>query len=292
MNLELLAPYGSRATDAFEWASRRGILPSWMGTAELAELVARVQDRAVFSARTTHAVYLQTLKDAIDRLVEGDYKGDEATLRLELKQKLAEIGYDPERGFPGDEALGVPPARPGSLQDLSSDRRINLILRTQMELAGGRGQKLRGLSGGALKAFPAWELVRSIPVRVPRAWAERWQAVGGPLRKDADGRTRLMALKTDEIWARLGDRAEFADALNTDHPPFAFNSGMRWRAVPASLWREITGQAAPDQSQAVAEVAPTLGETRVSTAKLSPEIRARLAAKLKAIEEGEALVAR
>ena len=42
----------------------------------------------------------------------------------------------------------------------------------------------------------------------------------------------MIARKGATIWEELGSAAIFDDALDTDHPPFAFNSGMGWRSVP------------------------------------------------------------
>jgi hypothetical protein len=218
---------------ALERAVDREILPTALRSAELREeFAAAVRGRAVFSARTTNAVYLQELRTAIERLLEGGFGNDKAMIRLELKSLLQRLGYTPELGFPGDQALGIPPAEPGELTDLSSDKRINLILDTQFSLMEGWAQQQRGEERA--DAFPAWELVRMEPRRVPRGstnysvgWVARWRTVGGPLRPGM----RLMAPKGHPIWTALGDSAQFRDALDVTHPPFAFNSGMGWREV-------------------------------------------------------------
>ena len=120
MNLAIPDPYGLSASDALSLASERGLWPTAMGTAEIREVAASLRDRAVFSARTTNAVYLQALKDRIERYLAAGYKGDLASLRVELKDELRRLGYSPLTGFPGDEELGIEPAEPGSLQDLGS----------------------------------------------------------------------------------------------------------------------------------------------------------------------------
>ena len=286
MKLLLTAPYGSTLTAAFKFAADRGILPTWMGTAELADLEASIKDRAVFSARTTHAVYLQSLSDRIKRYIENGYNGDQAKLRLELKQIIAELGYDPEKGFPGDEQLGIPPARAGSLQDLSSDRRINLILDTQLALMAGKGQEQRGLSPEALDLFPAWELVRIKSVSVPRDWFARWKQAGGRLLEDADGRKRLVAHKLDEVWSVLGDSALFKDAIGVSHPPFAFSSGMGWQAVSADEWDTLlaTNNLSPVKTQALPANVIKLPPAQISADGLSKATIERLKAKLDNIE--------
>lgn len=288
MPLFLPEPYGNSALDAFRFAQARGVLPTWMGTAELVEMSQKILERAVFSARTTNAVYLQGLHSRIQRIIADGYEGDEAQLRLELKLLLAQLGYDPINGFPGDEKLGIPPARPGSLQDLSSDRRIKLILRTQIELNGGKGQQMRGLDAEALDLFPAWELVRVHDAEVPRDWFKRFKQAGGRVLKDKDGKMRLVAHKLDEVWSVLGDRSIFKDALGVSHPPFAFASGMAWQAIDADEWAELmelNGLKAskPGESKLPANVLQ-MPPAQISTDGLSKASVERMMAKLKNVE--------
>lgn len=241
--MQIALPYGSTLTEAFKLAKERGILPTWMGTADLRELETALKERAVFSARTTHADYLQALRKAINQLIDGGYGGTQAELRAALKQMLAQLGYDPVTGFPGDEELGIPPAEPGSLRDLSSDRRINLILDTQTQLLAGKGQQQRGLEPAALDLFPCYELVRGGMVRVPREWLKRWSVAADNIdwqgvSREAYGNLRMVALKTSGIWAAIGSTALFDDALDVDHPPFAFNSMMVW-AEREDAWGDM-----------------------------------------------------
>lgn len=287
MTLLFPEPYGNTTSDAFELARDRGILPTWMGTGELRDLEEGIKERAVFSARTTNAVYLQSLHDRLQRLIADGYEGDQAQIRLELKQILAELGYDPETGFPGDDELGIPPARAGSLQDLSSDRRINLILETQQQLMAGKGQQQRGLEPAALDLFPAYELIRVRRVKNPRDWHKRWVIAGGKILTDKNGKQRLVALKTSEIWSVLGDPAIFPDALGVSYPPFAFGSGRGWEEKDRDEWDELNQgevtklQEAPVQAQ---EAAKKLPPAVVSTSGLSGGILARLKAKMENAE--------
>lgn len=227
-------PYGLEASDALTLAGDRQLWPTAMSSREIQEVPAILRERAVFSARTTNARYLAELKSRVERFLQGGYKGDAATLRVELRRELTRLGYSPERGFPGDQELGIPPAEPGSLRDLSSERRINLILETQLRLMTGKAQKAAGLDELALERYPAWELVRTEGRRIPRDWPKRWVEGGGRL---FDG--RMIALKKAEIWDVIGDPAMFADALGVDHPPFAFASGMGWQQIDEEECRAL-----------------------------------------------------
>ena len=274
---------------ALERAASRGLLPSALGSAALrARFLPELRDRSVFSARTTQAEYLQGIRDAIDLALAGGRGNDLPQLRLELKQLIARLGYTPEGGFPGDAEMGIPPAEPGSLQDLSSDRRINFILDTQIRLARGASQKARGLEPDRLAQFPAYELVRVLTRDVPRGsegsnslgWAERWVRAEGPLITSG----RLIAGKTDPVWARLGDADRFDDALGgVDHPPFAYNSGMGWREVAADEARAAGLDLSPSPSLPVSD-SPNLPlpDPMASVRRLDPDLRAELLRQVKA----------
>jgi hypothetical protein len=239
MNLSTTAPFD----DALALAMDRGVLPTSLGSADARGLFRdAARERAVFSARTTNATYLQGLRERLARMMEGGYEADRGQLRLELKSLLRDLAYDPAKGFPGDEDLDIPEALPGSLRDLSSDLRLNLILDTQERLMRGKAQRERGL--GRADLFPAWELVRVGSRRTPRgeagtkSWGVRWIEANGPapILDRETGRARLIALKTDGVWDRLGNAGFFDDALDVDHPPFAFNSGMGWRELSRREW--------------------------------------------------------
>lgn len=240
--------------DAFQAAQRRGILPTDLSSAELRDLAAGVRARSVFTARGTNAVFAGKLKSVIEELASG--KIGEADARLALRETLKALNYTPEGGFP-DAPGQVPSAVRGSLQDLTSFRRLNLIVRTQIDLMRGAGQQMRGTAPDRLAAFPCWELVRIMPVRVPRDWEKRWQEVGGSFvingkfyapfeetpwemddpRTRASLKIRMIAPKGDLIWGELG--SAFDDSLDVDYPPFAFNSGMGWKEIAAAEARQL-----------------------------------------------------
>jgi hypothetical protein len=186
-----------------EAAQRRAvqtILPTSLGSAELERISADILERSLFSARTMNAEYLQKVSDVLDRYLRGEL--DLATARLELKQKLAEIGYAPA---PGDEE---------TLRDLSSDERINLVIRTNAEMARGYGTWLQGQQAPILDRWPAQELYRAFNRKVPRNWIKRWSDAGGEFYGG-----RMIALKNTDLWIRIS-------RFGTPYPPFDFNSGM------------------------------------------------------------------
>lgn len=208
--------------DAQLASSAREVMTTSLGTAELRELGAGVLARSVFTARGTNAIFASKLKEVIDQLAAGDI--GEGQARTALYECLDALGYDVEKGgFAGEE---VPPALKGTLQDLRSFRRMDLIVRTQIDLMTGAGLQFRGHQPERLAQFPAWELVRLEDKAVPRDWPSRWTIAGGNSQA-----SRMIALKGDPVWGELGSYGNFQDALGTDHPPFCFNSGMGWKEI-------------------------------------------------------------
>lgn len=200
----------------------KGIVTGDLGSSEFGDLPAGLRERAFFSARTTNAHYLQEVKDRLEKILQPQTVvriGDDgigrnvtegmnlATARAELKQILSGLSYNP-----GEKA--------GTIQDLSSDARLNLLLRTQTEMAQGYGQYLQGQNADVLDAFPAQELFRAEERKEPREWPTRWMQAGGQI---FDG-GRMIALKNDPIWSAISE-------FDTPFPPFDFNSGMWVRDV-------------------------------------------------------------
>ncbi len=211
-------------------AQAREVMPTSMGSAEIRNLDPELRKRSVFSARTTNAAYLQKIRDVTVGILRGDFGLGQA--RATLRQTLRAMGYTPEGGFADDDARNVPPAIEGTIQDLSSFARLDLIVRTQEALMRGAALQLRGMEPDRLNAFPVWEFVRQELREETRNWPERWERAGGPeLIADASSEYggRFFARKDDlAFWKRLGSSDLFEDALDTAHPPFAFRSGMGW----------------------------------------------------------------
>jgi hypothetical protein len=127
--------------EAIKFLEGKNIFPTTASTSELQALAPQIRERAFFSARTTNADYLQKVSNLITRItspevirdpatgeqrpVQPGEHMDPATARLEMKRALASLGYQPD------------PQKRGGLQDLSSDMRINLVIKTDTELTQG-----------------------------------------------------------------------------------------------------------------------------------------------------------
>ena len=215
-------------------------LPTHLSSAELRRAWdADLRARSIFSARTTKAGVLNEYRTQLAEMMNGET--NIATARAKIQDLLDGLGYDAERGgFPEDTA--IPPAERGTLRDLSSNERVDLVLRTNMAQVANFADTERAMGDDALYWHPAWELVRVASRLVPRGlkrtkggalvedagkdWPSRWEQLGGQF---YDG--HMIARKDDPIWEQIGSSANFPDALDASYPPYAFNSGFGRREV-------------------------------------------------------------
>jgi hypothetical protein len=191
---------------------KRKVLPTSLGTDDLRRIGGEVKRWSVFSAKIENAQGLQRINDVVaDIIGGGDGPGASVTEgKARLKEAFRALGIEV-----GDKG------KVGTIEDPQSDARLQLIVRTQEEIARGYGKFIAGQDRDVLDVWPCWELVRVSPAGVPRDWEARWRIAGGSF---YDG--RMIALKNSDVWARLGDSITFKDALGNPYPPFAFNSGM------------------------------------------------------------------
>jgi hypothetical protein len=253
--------------DAVGQLSAKTPIGSILRTAEWQQMPLALRQRAQFSAGVESVRVLQriqdSLKDAIsnarnetsvnpDRAV-GTFKMDRQKFITEIRELAIKEGL-----IPADDALE------GTLQDITSEARLDLIFRTQMQQARGFAYWKRGQKKNILDAFPAQELIRVEPRKEPRDWQVRWVEAGGEFHD-----SRMVALKTDPIWTRIS-------RFGTPWPPFDFNSGMGLREIDrdeAVRLGVMTEESGPDGP----EVAPVdedfNSDLEASVKDLNPEFK-------------------
>lgn len=195
----------------------KDLLPTSLGSAEIRERYAReILQRSVFSARMASAHYLAKIREVCTAMSAGSINAADA--RAQLLSILEQMGHSPQ-----DD---------GGLKNPASIRRLNLILDTQRQMAVSVARLSEETEATAFMD-PAWELVRMGTRRVPREdWPARWHAAGASIGWEGALKDRFIALKSSPIWQALGDGAGgFTDTLHNPYPPFAYSSGMDWRAV-------------------------------------------------------------
>ncbi len=186
----------------------RSLLPTDLSSAQLRRIAPEIRERGFFSARVQLAEFLQTASDGIKQIASGVITApgegvDTATLRLQLKEVLQGLNYQPH---PDDS---------GTIKDLRTDRRLNLIIDMGERQAHGYGQFIQGQDPDVLDEFPCQELVRIMDRTQKRDWHARWREAGG----EFVGGGRMIARKDDPIWSQISE-------FGLPYPPFDFGSGM------------------------------------------------------------------
>lgn len=185
--------------EALESQEARRWLPTTLSSGELAQLKPALLRRSMFSAKVSDFAHLDEIGSGISDVLSGQL--DVATARLRIRQHLWRTGYQ------------APPGKEGGLQDLASERRVNLQIDTNVAMMRGLGNHIQGQQEDVLDMYPAQRLVRVIDSKEKRNWEQRWKDAGGP-----EG-TGLVALKTDPVWVKLS-------RFGNPYPPFDYNSGM------------------------------------------------------------------
>jgi len=255
--------------EALDFIRAKGLLPTSLGSAQIREkLQGELTRRSIFSARVTQADILSTLQDAVAELAAGDVVGPSfSRAKANLLSAIRRTGYAPD---PDDR---------GSVKDLTSDARLQLMIETNVLDAQGYGTFTAGNDAVALEVNPGQELVRFGNPDRPREWNERWQAAIAETTQEGatDGSDRMVALKGHPVWRALGRGAGgYEDTLGNPWPPFAFNSTMGVIPVSADECEEL-GILAPGVMNP-GEAEPGLNDSlRADSSRFTPALAAVLA---------------
>ena len=168
---------------------------------------AGLRDRAFFSSQVASVRVLHAAREMAAERAGGNLS--ESEFRREMRKVLGLDGYDA-----GENR--------GTIKDLVTKARLDVIQRTNVEQARGYIHHLEATAPGAFAAFPAQELVRVRQRKQPRDWVKRWHDAGGKLYEG-----RMIALIDDPVWTAIS-------AFGNPFPPFDFGSGMGVRAVKKS----------------------------------------------------------
>ncbi len=205
--------------EAIRLLREKQLLPTSLNSVQLQGIEAAIRRYSTFSATVTDAAYLQRISDVVTGIVDPQSRGgapgsymDRPTARLALKEFLQSIGYTPE------------PGKEGTIEDLASDARTDLVVRMNTELAQGFGQHVQANNAVVLDAFPCQELFRLEDRQVARNWPARWRGAGGRFFDNG----RMIARKDDPVWTLIS-------RFGNPYPPFDYNSGMWVKPVPRAV---------------------------------------------------------
>lgn len=193
--------------------------PSGMSSAEWDRVAPQIRDQSFFSARVEEERILDELKDKLTRLIRNEL--DPSEFRRDMRTFLGSIGYSPDE----EDA--------GTIKDLRTQRRLDIIYRTNVKMARGFRQWQQGTTPAALEEFPAMRFVRRQDRRAKRDWMTRWQAAAQSIGWEGVYRGGdMVALKSSPIWVKL-------NRFGHPYPPFDYNSGMGTEDVPVDECIEI-----------------------------------------------------
>jgi hypothetical protein len=236
-------------SEALKVLLAKKLMPTDLDSHGIRELDAALRRQSLFSSKTTLDYLLGGYKDTLASILnpkqetriseDGTTKQvtvgyNSATARAEIKRLLRANNYAPEKG------------KEGTIQDLSSDARIDLVVKTNREMSQGAGDLIAANDPEVVVNYPAWELVRYEEAEHPRNWdgtgsegkgspfGSRWmlaaqQAGDSKAAAVLHNTGRMVALKSSGIWQALGDGAGgFDDTLGNPFPPFAYGSHIWW----------------------------------------------------------------
>lgn len=238
--------------EAVQHHGQKTPIGSVLRSAGWAQMPIALSEAGQFSAGVESAWLLQRIQTGVGRILSHS---DAEGVRLDrsgLIRDLIRIGM----------VEGLTPTDPdleGTIQDITSEVRTELIVQTQVGKAYGFANWKAGQDEDALDAFPAQELVRIRDAAAPRDWEARWTKAGGSV---IDG--RMVALKGDGIWSRIS-------RFGTPYPPYDFGSGM-WVEDVSRAEAVDLGLMTPDQVVTPDEREFT-DAMQASVRGLSPELK-------------------
>jgi len=200
---------------------RKALVGSGLDSAGWAQVQAGLRDRAFFMSEVESARILHAARSGVADILQNGRSMSE--VRRELRNMLRREGYQP-----GEEERGT-------IKDLYTKRRLDVMIRTNVDQARGYANHLNATSRGALAAFPAYEFVRVQQRREPRGdWPKRWEKACRQVNYKgvARGTSRMIALKTSPVWAALS-------VFGNPFPPFDWGSGMGLDDVEADVCKEL-----------------------------------------------------
>lgn len=242
---------------AAEKILQKSLVGSTLDSRQWNGIQAGLRDRAFFSSQVTSTRILGSMREMVAEQAAGGKSLSE--IRRDIRPVIASTGYDP-----GDDR--------GTIKDLYSKARLDIIIKTNVEQARGYVRHLEANTPGGYAAFPAQELLRVKSRQEPRDWRRRWADAGG---KIFGG--RMIALKDDPIWTKIS-------AFDNPYPPFDFNSGMGVKGVKKSEAIQLGLITAEEVKAKTAEMRKARNESQGFNDHLEAEVPAdeKTATRLKA----------
>jgi len=153
--------------------SARGIMPTALSAAEIAELDLAIRETSFFSSRVESSALLQSMRDYLTDYLALSRAPDGALVaqgRAEFVANMREAAIRLGLGKVGKDGKISPVINERDVTDIRSIRRLQLVFDTQVESSFSYGQFRESQDPAILKAFPCQRFLRVRPVQVPRPY--------------------------------------------------------------------------------------------------------------------------
>jgi hypothetical protein len=202
-------------TEAIHKLGQRTPIGSQLTSAQWQQVPVALRERAFFSSQVENVNFLRDMRGFLDDFLAGARE----TITLPSGKTVTKLKVGSRADFvklAREAAIryGVGPVDPedkGTIKDIQSEQRLNLIFDVNVEGAQQYGSWLQGMDPDVLNEFPAWEFIRVQDVKTPRV----------PHQLN-EGR---IVLKTDlDFWLAMNSPS--FGGFGVPWGPWGFNSGM------------------------------------------------------------------
>ncbi len=154
--------------EALEKVGVKSPIGSQLNSSQWGDVPVALRERAFFSSRVESVRFLQRAQDGITDFLSGNTEvlpNGQTALKTGGRAQFIEQ----MREFALREGMGpLDGVKKGSLQDITSERRLGLIFDIQTRQAQDFGYRKQGLDPDVLNEFPAQRFIRVKPVKEPR----------------------------------------------------------------------------------------------------------------------------
>lgn len=186
-------------------------LPKGMTAAQWEVVKADIRERSFFMAGISNAEILDLFKREQERLIGNKISPQE--YRRAIREGLDKLGYR------------APMGKDGTIKDLASFQRQNLVMETNRRLAAGYANYRTQIEQRDL--YPAKQMVRLTIRREPRDWNARWKEAAKQIPNDGTYNVgKKAALVDSPIWSAIS-------RFGVPYPIYDYNSGMGDKALTA-----------------------------------------------------------
>jgi hypothetical protein len=151
---------------------KRSVIASQLTSDDWKRVPVALRERAFFSSQIENVQFLQRTKDLLGDFLTG--AREEVDLPDGSKSTMLKTGgraafVDQARAFALSQGMGpLVPEDAGTIKDIRSEQRLNLIFDTQTHAANAFGAWKQGQDPAVLDEFPAQRFIREREVKEPR----------------------------------------------------------------------------------------------------------------------------